>query len=222
MADRVLHVVGDHQGREVLLVYELLGEVEDLYGRGRVEGRRVLVEKQELGLPQGRHQKGAGLALSAGEEADLGLQPVLEAEAQRREDLFVHLSLFFGDAPAEGPFLTSSEGEGEVFLELHVRGRAHHRILEDPAYVDGPFVLGHRRHVRAVEDYTPGIHRPDAGYGVEKRRFAGSVAADDRHEIARIEVEGEAVEGLFLVYGAGIEGLGDVFDIKHLCGLPSF
>ena len=43
-AQGVAHVVGDHQGGQLLLADDALGQSEDFFGRLRVEGGCVLVE----------------------------------------------------------------------------------------------------------------------------------------------------------------------------------
>ena len=122
----------------------------------------------------------------------------------------IFLALRLRDAPAQRALLAAARGEGEVFLDLHVRGRAHHGVLEHAADVLRAAVLRHGSHVHTVEDDAPVIHRPDTRDGVEHGGFAGSVAADDGHEIARLQVQGQAVERPLFVDGAGVEGLGDM------------
>ena len=43
VGDRVFHVVGDHECREAVLLNDLVGELQDLCRRRRVERRRVLI-----------------------------------------------------------------------------------------------------------------------------------------------------------------------------------
>ena len=126
------------------------------------------------------------------------------------ELLMIFLALRLRDAPAQGALLAAARGEGEVFLDLHVRGRAHHGVLEHAADVLRAAVLRHGGHVHAVEDDAAGVHRPDACDGVEHGGFSGAVAADDGHEIARLQMQGQTVERPLFIDGAGVEGLGDM------------
>ena len=82
VADRVLHVVGDHESRQIVLLHDLIRKLQHLGGSAGVESCGMLIEQQELRFTQHRHQKCDRLALAAGKEADLGGQAVLEAEAQ--------------------------------------------------------------------------------------------------------------------------------------------
>ena len=69
-AQGVAHVVGDHQGGELLFADDGLGQSEHFLGSLGVEGCGVLVEQQQLWLGHRGHQEGQGLALAAGEQAD--------------------------------------------------------------------------------------------------------------------------------------------------------
>ena len=208
--DGVLHVVGDHHGGELVFAHDTVRELEHFSRRRGVERRGVLVEQQQLRLLQGGHEQRQRLALAAGEQADLRRHAVLKAEAKALELLMIFLALRLRDAPAQRALLAAARGEGEVLLNLHVRGRAHHGVLEHAADVLRAAVLRHGSHVHTVEDDAAGVHRPDARDGVEHGGFAGAVAADDGHEIARLQMQGQSVERPFLIDGAGVEGLGDM------------
>ena len=170
----------------------------------------MLVKQEQFRLLQGGHEQRQRLALAAGEQADLRRHAVLKAETEALELLMIFLALRLRDAPAQRALLAAARGEGEVLLDLHVRGRAHHGVLEHAADVLRAAVLRHGGHVHAVEDDAPVVHRPDARNGVEHGGFSGAVAADDRHEIARIQVQRQAVERPFFIDGTGVEGFGDM------------
>src|SRR3712207_7215870 len=51
--------------------------------RSRVERRAVLVQHEKLGPAGDGHDQGDRLPLTAGQEVHVGLEPVLEAEADR-------------------------------------------------------------------------------------------------------------------------------------------
>ena len=210
MNDGVLHVVGDHHSGELVFAHDAVRQLEHLGRRRGVERRGVLVEQQQLRLLQGGHEQRQRLALAAGEQADLRRHAVLKAEAKALELLMIFLALRLRDAPAQRALLATARGEGEVLLDLHVRCRAHHGVLEHAADVLRAAVLRHGSHVHTVEDDAAGVHRPDARDGVEHGGFAGTVAADDGHEIARLQVQGQSVERPLFVDGAGVEGLGDM------------
>ena len=116
-------------------------------------------------------------------------------------------AVFRRRAPAERRRLAAAGGDGEVFLNLHVRGRAHHRILEHAADELRTLVLRPLRDVRARNldfAFIDGIRARD---GVHECRFAGAVAADDRDEIAGREMEAHISERDFFCDGVRIERL---------------
>ena len=76
--DGVLHVVGDHQGGQVVFLDDFFGEGQHLGGRLGVQGRGVLVQQQELWLFQRCHQQRDRLALAAGEEPHLAGHAVFQ------------------------------------------------------------------------------------------------------------------------------------------------
>ena len=141
-ANRVVHVVRDHERREPSLGDDLLGEVEDLLGRLGVKGGRVLVKQQQLGVGERGHEQRERLALAAGEQADLGRHARLQAQAQRGEQLGVLLLLLGGDAPGKTALLAAALGQREVLGNLHVCGGAAHRVLEHAAQELGALWLG--------------------------------------------------------------------------------
>ena len=103
--------------------------------------------------------------------------------------------------------LAAPGGEGEVLLDLHVRGGAGHRILKHAAEERRALVLGQAGDVRAVEHDFALVDRPDAGDGVERGRLARAVAADHGDEIAVVQVEVDAGERDVFIDRAGVERL---------------
>ena len=144
------------------------------------------------------------------------------AEAETAEQLAVLLLFFFRHAPGKTAALAAAGGEGEVLFDPHRGGGAHHRVLEHAADILCALVVGQRGDVLAVEDDAPVIHRPDTGHSVEHGGFTGSVAADDRDEIAVFKMEVNAVERYALIYCAFIEGFTYVYKIKHRSPPPFF
>ena len=221
MHDGVFHVVGDHHGGQLVFAHDAVRQLEHLGRRRGVERRGVLVEQQQLRLLQGGHQQRQRLTLTAGEQADLRRHAILKPEAEGLEPLMIFLALGLRDAPAQGALFAAARGEGEVFLDLHVCGRAHHGVLKHAADVLCATKLRHGGHVHAVEDDAPVVHRPDARDGVKHGGFSGAVAADDGHEIARLQVQRQPVERPLFVDRAGVEGLGDMVQCQHITCLPS-
>ncbi len=205
----------------MMLVHDTVRELQHLCGGGRIEGGGMLVQQEKLRLAQRGHQQGDRLALAAGEQADLGQQPVLQPEAKHLQPLTVLFGLFFGHLPAQAALLPAPAGQGEVFHQLHVRRGAHHGILKNAADQPGALVLGKGSDVIAVQENAPLVHRPDAGDGVEHGRLAGTVAADDGDKVAGVQMQGQLVQGKLFIDGAGVEGLADLTDVKHFSRPPS-
>ena len=214
--------MGDHQGHEAVFGHDLLGQLQHLLSGAGIQRGGVLVKQQELGPAQRRHQQRDRLALAAGEQANLRRQPVLEPQAEVGEQRAVILALKLRHAPLEAALLSAAQRERQIFLQLHVRRGAHHRVLEHAADVHGAPVFRQGGDILAVEQDLPAVHRPHAGHGVEERGFARAVAADDGDEIAVVKVQIQVDERLLLVDRAGIEGLGDADEVKHRPSPPSF
>ena len=139
--DGILHVVGDHQGGQVVFLDDLLGQRQHL-GRGLgVKGGGVLVQQQELGLFEGRHQQRDSLALTAGEQADLAGHTVFQPQIQRFEQLVVFVVLLLRDADLQRAGQAAAGRQREIFIDLHGSRRAHHRVLKHTAQKFGAFVL---------------------------------------------------------------------------------
>ena len=205
----------------MVLRHDLVREGKDLGGGLGVESGGVLIEKQQLRLLEGGHQQRQGLALAAGEQAHLGGEPVLQPQVQGLEQGPVLLPLSLGDAPLEAPGLAPAGGEGQVLLDLHGGGGAQHGVLEDPADKGGALILRQAGDILPADGDAAAVHGEGAGDGVQQRGFARAVAADDGDEVALVQVEGQVVQSRPGVDGARMEGLGDVFQIKHWRCLPS-
>ena len=212
-----LHVMGDHEAGQVVLFHDLAGEVQDLFGGAGVQGGGMLVQEEELRVGHGGHHEGEGLALAAREKADGLLHAVLKAHVQEGEAVAEGVLLGAGDMaePAAG-----AGGEGEVLLNRHAGGAAEHGVLEQAADNLGPAELREEGNIAAGEEDASGIGIEAAGNRVKKGGLPGAVGADDRDEVARVEMEREVANGTLLVHGAGVEGLRDMGDGQHVSAPP--
>ena len=213
-----LHVVGDHEAGEMVLLDDLTGELQDLFRRAGVQGGGMLVQEKELRVGHGGHHEGEGLALAPGEEADGLLHAVLEPHVQQGQAVAEGLLLGAGHVAEPA---ASARGEGQVLLNRHAGGAAQHGVLEEAADDLRPLILREEGDVAAVEDDASGIGIEAAGDGVEEGGLPCPVGADDGNEVARVEVEREVADGALFVHGAGVEGLGDVGDGQHVSAPPS-
>ena len=77
---RMLHVVGNHQGGELCLGDRLGCGGHDDVGGARVKRRRMFVKQQSLRDTQDRHQQRQGLALTARKQAHFGRHAVFQTQ----------------------------------------------------------------------------------------------------------------------------------------------
>jgi hypothetical protein len=62
--------MGDHDGSEMVLPHDPVGQMNDLFRRLWIEGSGVFIQKQEFGQRKGGHEQGKTLTLAPGEEAN--------------------------------------------------------------------------------------------------------------------------------------------------------
>ena len=211
----VAHIVGDHHGGQVALLYDPLGRLQHLGRSLGVKRRGVLVQKQQLRLLQSRHQQRQRLTLAAGQQTDLGGHPVFQSQIKNPQLFLIELPVRLGDTGPESSGLAPACRQRKVFLDLHSRGSAHHGVLKHPADVLCPLILRQGGHVHAVNEDFPGVHLKHSGDGVEHGALARAVAADDGDEIALVHGQIQTVQRHLLVHRSGVEGLADIFQLQH-------
>src|SRR5699024_8161705 len=219
--DRLLHIVGDHEGGEPLARDDLVRQVTHERRPLGVERRGVLIEQEDLGVREARHEQRERLALAAGEQAHPGPQAVLEPEIQRAQLLDEPGPAGLCHSPPEPAGLPAPEREGEVLLDGQIRGRARERVLEHPAHVAGALELLEALHRLAVDGDRARIHPEPAGDGIEQGRLPRPVGTDDRDEIPGLQVQAQVDERLAFVDRAGKERPGDVVDAQHHAPFPA-
>ena len=160
--DGAAHIVRDHQGGEVVFVYDLFGDLQHLLRRLGVKGCGVLVKHQQLRLLKCSHQQRQRLALAARKQADLCREAVLKSEVEFGQDLAEELAFRRADRPAQTAPLAAAVCQREVLLDHHIRRRAHHRVLENAAEVLCALVLGELGDVDSVDHDTAAVDRIDA------------------------------------------------------------
>ena len=213
-------IVGDHEGGDVVLVHDVVGQAHDGLGADWVEGGGVLVQEEHIGHDDGGHDEGEGLALAAGEGADFDVHAILKAHAKAGEVFAEEVAVFLRQREAQRPDAAGGVGESEVFLDGHVRRAAAQRILEEAADDARAFVRWQIGDVLPFEVDAPSIDEEIATDGVEEGGFPCAVGADDGDEIAFLDVQREAVEGFVDVAGACREGFFEFSQCEHLSGSP--
>ena len=218
----IVHVVGDHQTGQVVFGHDLLCQLQHLIRRGGIKGGCMLVQQQQLGGDEGRHQQGQRLTLPAGEQPHRLLHPILQPEAKLGEPFGKERAVLAGDA-REGRGMPGrpQKGQRKVFLDRHVGGCAAQRVLKHPPDGLGALEIRQEGDVLTVQRDRAGIGDELTGDGVEKRGFARAVGADDCGEIPLRQMEIHPLQRHLLIDGAGIEGLTDIFQFKH-GGRPPF
>ena len=114
MADGIIHVMGDHQGCELALVHHLICNIQHLSRCFGVQRGGMLIQQQELRLLHRRHNQCDRLALTAGEQPDLIIQPAFQSQAQHFQRLGELLVFPFGEAPAQSPVLSPPGSQCQV------------------------------------------------------------------------------------------------------------
>ena len=60
------HIVGDHQSRQIALMDNIISYGHHLLSCGRIQSRRMFIQKQQLRCHNGTHQQCNYLSLSTG------------------------------------------------------------------------------------------------------------------------------------------------------------
>ncbi len=130
--DGVLQVVGDHQGRQVVLGDSLVRGVEEVLTGVGVEGGGVFIQQEDVWPLEGSHQETQGLPLATGEGARCGGHPVFQAVIHGCGQLgkagHVFLEFSQGEVAAFPPFCCQQQ----VFCHRHPGRRSQLGVLEDP------------------------------------------------------------------------------------------
>src|SRR4051812_45999708 len=184
--ERVVGVLLDEHDRRALRV-DLADDLVDAVDDDRREPERRLVEEQELRLRHDRAPDREHLLLAAGHRPALLALALLQAREQR-----VHAVQVLADA-----------------LRVPARERAHLEVLEDRHAREDPPALGRLRDadlgdgvarqpldLGAVEDDAAHPRRHDARDRAQRRRLAGAVRADERDDLAFVDLERDALERL--------------------------
>ena len=215
-SQRVVHVVGDHQAGDVVFGNNFFGQFQHLFSGAGVQRGGVLIQQQQLGRDQRRHQQGQRLALAARKQADRLFHTVLKAKTQGGKLLGKDFTVLFGDAGERRCVPRRAQvRQREVFLDRHMGRGAAQRVLEHAADVLGAAVVRHKGDVLPVQRNGAGVGDELARNGVEHRGFARAVGADDRSKVAILQVKVDLLQGQLFVDGAGVKGLADIFQFKH-------
>ena len=161
-------------------------ELEHLPRLRDAERRRRLVEDDEARVPHHRARHGDRLALATGEARD-GLPDRADRGHGEAFDRLGRLRLHHG-------LLEPREQVANLAAEVHVLDDvevvAEREVLVDDLDPEPRRVLrAVDRDLLAVEVHVAVVDRVDPGDALDQRRLAGAVVADERHHLARADVE---------------------------------
>ncbi len=210
--EHLRHVVRDEDDRYAALP-DALDQLEHLAGLLHAQRGGRLVEDDHLAAEGGRTSHGHGLALATG-QALHGLAHVLQRADAERDHLL--LGVLAHAVAVEHP-KDRAEGTGSTLLATQeevagdVQGRRDREGLVDglDAVVAGVErrLEGHRL---AVEHDLAGARCLGTGQALDQRRLAGAVVADDREDLARVELEVDGVQRDDVAVGLDdVDGLQD-------------
>jgi hypothetical protein len=173
-------------------------ELKDLGLHGHVKRRRWLVREQEPGRARDRHRDDNALAHADGHFVGIGTQALLRC---RDADLAEEADRF-GSRFSEAEAAMGSQRLGDLVADSDHGMERRSRVLEDhanrrPANLAHAFLV-ERDEVGAVEPRAPARSRPlkKTQERHRHRRLAASALADEAERLARIEREGDAVDGV--------------------------
>ena len=204
----VVQVVRDEHDREALLA-QAPHEVEHLPRLRDAQRRRRLVEDHELRVPHDGLGHRDRLALPTGQAGHRLAHGADRGDRKGRQGLLrAALHAHLVETPQGAELLAAEE---HVLHDVEVVGQREVLVDDlDPELggvlraVDGDLV--------ALEQHVPRVDRVDARDALDERRLACAVVADERHDLARADVEVDLVERLH-----GAEGLRDAAQLEHWC-----
>ena len=177
----------------------------------------MLVQKQQMGLAEGGHQEGQSLALAAGKQPDLLIQPILQPHAQHAEPLPEVPPVLpgHGAEPSAPP-----GGERQVFRDGHAGRAALHGILKQLADHPAPVMGGRPGDVFPVQQNGSPVDQKAAADGVEEGGFSGPVGADNGDKLPGFRLQAHVLQCRPLIRGAGMEGFGYMAHLQHFFTPP--
>ena len=202
---RVQDVVGDHDYSDAALL-DLLDQLQPAPGLGYAQGGERLVEQHQPAAPMDEAGQLDRLPLAARERVDTGAQrgDAAAERAQGRGGLGLHLALAqpaqARDAPGQ---LAAHEEVGD-----DVDVRAQGEILVDRLDAGGLGVgRARERDLLSLDRERAAARRLGAGDDLDQRRLAGPVVAQQRRDLAGMDVEADALQR-----GDRAVALGDISD----------
>ena len=95
-------------------------------------------------------------------------------------------------------------------------GGAFQWILKQAANLLAAPVVRQLCDIPAVQRNRAAVRQKGSRDGVEQGGFARAVGAEDGDEIARVQMERQILQRLFLIDRAGVKGQTDVVQLQHL------
>ena len=103
----LLHVVRDHQRRQILRRDSISGQLGNQSSTLWVKSSGVLVKKQDARVREGRHRQRQSLTLATGQQTNLGSQTIFEALFERCQNVAEHGALLRCQSRPQGSAVAS-------------------------------------------------------------------------------------------------------------------
>ena len=169
MSNGILHIMGNHQGGQVIPVNDLFRDIQNLCRCFRIKRRRMLVKEQKSGLFQGCHKQGQRLALASGKEADFAGHAEFQSELQNFQLFLILFSFLLRNSQPEGAVASPPCRQCQIFFYLHIGGSSRHRVLKHAPQIFGPFIFRQLGHIDAVYAYRTRVCIKNTCHCIEHR-----------------------------------------------------
>ena len=182
----ILHVVGDHQSRQVVLSNNPVCCLQYLCSCFGIQCRCMLIQKQKLRFFQGSHQKCQCLSLTTRKQTNFGGHTILQPQSQLCQALPVKFPFFAADSFFQGTAQPSSRRKRHILFNLHTGCCSGHRILKHAPQILCTLIFRKLCDIDAADLNRALINRPRTCNRIQHGRFSGAVSTDHRYEISII------------------------------------
>ena len=160
MCNSVLHVVGDHQCRKVIAVYDHICNFQNFGSCFWIKSCGMFIQKQKLWFLKRCHQKSKSLSLTTREKSYFRSQSVFQTKTKNFQELFVFFALCFSDSGAEKTGFSAAFCKCKVFFDTHCCSGSCHWILKHTSKVCSTFMFRKFCNINIVDKDLSFINRP--------------------------------------------------------------
>ena len=155
----------------------------------------MLVQQQQLGGDEGRHQQGQRLALAAGKQTYRLAHPVLQAHAQQGQMLPEQFLILFVHPAEERAFrlLGAQVRQGQIFLNGHMGRRSPHGVLKQMADLLAAHMGRQEGNVLPIQHNAAGVRPEAARNGPEQCGLTRAVGTNNGGKISGGQMKAQIV-----------------------------